>query len=153
MILRFRIGHYRFTVALIRFESTYGLNSKLADGNHVLMWDFDGVGSDIVIDGLRYAQKRFQLPNIYLFGSSPPNHYLALCLQRTPWVEVVHIITSIPIIDSQWLRGGVSRQYFTIRIGMKRGNIPILLKVLRSKRRPTVKISELPHWDRYETLG
>jgi hypothetical protein len=145
------IGNHRLTIAWIKYQTTTGLNSKLADGNHVLMWDFDGYGYDIVKDGLLHCQEQYKLSNIYLFGSTPPDHYLALCLYRHPWIQAVHIITSIPIIDRKWLRGAVAREYFTIRTGIKNGHAPEPLEVFPSWRHDNVKIKELQYWDRYET--
>lgn len=153
MLWQPHIRNHRLTIAWVKYQTTEGLNSRLADGNHILMWDFDGYGYDIVCDGLIFCQRIYKLSNMYLFGSSPPDHFLCLCLSRRPWIGAVHIITSISIIDSQWLRGGVARQYFTIRIGKKNGHFPIPLKVFKSKVREDVKIEELTFYDRYETTG
>ena len=151
MLWQPHIRNHRLTIAWIKYQTTEGLNSRLEDGQHCLMWDFDGFGFDIVRDGLNRVMKLYKLSSIYLFGSSPPDHYLALCLSRRPWIETVHIITSLPIIDKNWLRGGVARQYFTIRIGSKNGHYPEPLLVFKSDVPETVKIEDLKYYDRYET--
>jgi hypothetical protein len=146
------VRNHRLTIAWVKYQTTEGLNSKLEDGNHVLMWDFDGYGFDIVRDGLINAQRIYKLSTVYLFGTKPPDHYHALCLTRHSLIETIHIITSIPIVDPQWLRGGCVRQYFTLRIGRKNGHYPKAIKIFRSKVKPDVKIDDLKYFDRYETI-
>jgi hypothetical protein len=153
MLWQPHFGNHRLTIAWVKYQTTIGLNSKLADGNHVLMYDCDDFTFDMVHDGLKYAQMHYELPNIYLYQSSLPGHYLALCLDRNSWIDTIHMVTALPCIDKSWLRGGVARQYFTIRIGQKNGQYPKPMMVLKSKRPETVDISELVYYDRYETTG
>lgn len=151
MILQWRHGNRRFTLACVKFETTEGLNSNLLDGNHCLMWDFDDKLYKWVHAALLWTQNIYQLPQIYIFQSSTINHYSALCLAKTMWKLAIETVVSTSHIDEQWFRGGIIRGYFTIRVGAKHGLIPKPIALLESDVPESVSIEELVNWDRYET--
>jgi hypothetical protein len=150
MMLRRKFRSWVFAFTATKIESTIGLNSILKDGNHVLMWDFDGYEHlDVLYNDLAYLQVNHELPDIYVFESSP-KHYLALCLHRTRWIYALHILTELVCVDHAWIKACVTRGYFTIRIGTKHGHEPKPIRVLLSHVKETVRIEELENYDRYE---
>lgn len=153
MILRHGFKSWRVTFALVKVETTTGLNSLLPDGNHVLAWDFDDVPYRKVAKSLRRLQRSMKLPNIYVTHSSRGNRWHALCLHRTAWRETILVALNTPEVDDQWIRGGIIRKYFTLRVGPKKGRVPKAYSILRSNVPETVRITEVVNGDRYETIS
>lgn len=140
------------TFAVVRVEETVGLNSNLPDGYHVLMWDVDNIAEEQLWNELENLRVNFQLPQIYAFKSSMTGHYHAICLRRSTWREAILAAGSLEHTDDQWLKGGVVRGYFTLRIGLKHGYEPEPQIIIPSDRDDDVALHELVNYDRYETV-
>jgi hypothetical protein len=152
MIWRFRIGKWRFTFTLAPVEDVVGVNSQLPDGRHVLMWDFDHTPLSTVCAELYRLMVKYQLPNIYIFKSSPGDNYIAYCLKRVSWWEAKRIVADTPFVDEQFFKYGVYRGYFTLRVSGKNGYTPERVTVISSDTPETASWWELNSWVVYETL-
>jgi len=175
MIIKVTLGRWRFTFSMAPTERVVGVNSKLPDGNHILMWDFDDVSPFRVINNLVTVQKQYKLPNIYLLKTKeatykrvgtipieggedieewgPVGSYIAYCFKRVTWQEAVAIIAATPDIDWNFFKYGVYRGKFTLRVTPKSGRKPKLIEVLEGYRAEDVKVHELRDWVQYETLA
>jgi len=115
------IRDWRFYISLKRVTKRTGVNSRLDDGNHFLMWDFDATPEGKVIESLAAVQERFQLSNIYLMGTGVTGYYHAYCFTRRSWADTLYILASTERLDEMYFRIGVIRGYFTLRISGKQG--------------------------------
>ena len=92
MIIKLRIGHIRITFTIATVIDVLGVNSKLNDKEHILMWDFDKQDLSTIIDNLQVIQHQFELPQIFILKSSEPNNYIAYCFVRLPWTQARSIV-------------------------------------------------------------
>lgn len=152
MILKLRIGHKRITFTFAQVVDVLGVNSKLSDGKHILMWDFDKHTLDFVSKSLRVIQRFFNLPRIYILRSSHPDNYIAYCFTRCEWPEARSIVGMTVGIDENYFKWAVFRRRFTLRVGEKLGIKPQCVRVLDSPYKEEVALAELKSWVRYETL-
>ena len=152
MIFKFRLGRFRFTFSLAPVIDVVGVNSRLPDGNHIVMWDFDNVPLFKVVKNLLKVQRHFKLPNIYLFQSSEGNNYIAYSFVKRKFQEIVKIIAYTDGIDFSFFKYGVYRERFTLRISEKNGFKPKLLIVLKSRYPEEAKLEDLKSFVKYETL-
>ena len=153
MILRVKLANYRFTFSFAHVEKVAGVNSNLSDGNHILMWDFDEKTIWQVITELHNVQLVYNLPKIYILETKDSSNYFAYCFKRTPWRKAVEIITYTKHVDWGFIKFGVFRGHFTLRITPKCLRKPNLVKILPSTTKETVDISELGNFVEYETLS
>ena len=153
MIIKFNLGFIRVTFTVAPVQKIIGVNSNLDPEKkyHILMWDFDDVNLLQVLAALKWVQKLYDLADIYVLESSP-NHYIAYCLQKTPWRKAVAIIANTPYVDWNFFKYGVYRGHFTLRVSKKNGYKPRVVAVLRGKRRWNVTEKDLKSWTIYETL-
>lgn len=153
MIIRFKLFGVRVTIAAARMIHVAGVNSTLADGKHILMWDFDEVDYNTVEKELKDAQKRYNLSNIYIFQTSA-SHYCAYCFKRCTLLQAINIISSCPSVDVTFVKYGLYREKFTLRIGEKgKKPRPRLFNMLHSEVKEDVTIDELDSYIIYETLS
>jgi len=152
MIFKLRIGHIRITFTIAPVVDVIGVNSKLRDGNHIVMWDFDDLPLTQVVHNLRLAQYKYWLPKIYVLESSPGNHYIAYCFKRLPWRKVVEIIASTQGVDWNFFKYGVYREHFTLRTSPKGDYKPKLVTILESPIEQDASPKDLLSWTIYETL-
>lgn len=146
MIFKIRIGSWRFTFTFAPVVDVTGVNSKLKDGNHILMWDFDDVPLYYVEADLKWLQKQHNLPNIYILNTGKPKHHIAYCFRRSPWeVSVAYIAQSL-FVDRNFFKYGVYRERWTLRVTPKEGRKPKLVKTLLSPIPESASISELESW-------
>jgi hypothetical protein len=152
MILKIRIGRWRFTFSMAPLTDVVGVDSTLPDGNHILMWDFDDIPLNQVTHELQSTQYKYNLPKIYLLETKPNQNYIAYCFKNTLWRQTVEIIASCPSVDWNFFKYGVYRGKFTLRVGPKCGRIPKLALILRSDEPETCTVKQLKSWVKYETL-
>lgn len=152
MILKFRIGHIRITFTLARVVDVLGVNSKLPDGNHILMWDFDNIPLDKIIEELQDVKRSYGLPRIYILKTSEPNNYIAYCFKRCNWRLARAIVGSTDYIDENFFKWAVFRRRFTLRVGAKLGVTPKCEAIINSMFDEDASIDELYSWVKYETL-
>jgi len=146
MIFRIRIAHWRFTWTFAPVTDVIGVNSLLADNNHILLWDFDDVQLKVVAWILKSIQRQFKLPQIRILNTGTPNHYNAYCFKRCSWWNVRRIIASTPNICSNFYKWGIFRKRFTLRVSPKSNRKPNLILTLHSKISEDVAIRELNSW-------
>ncbi len=98
-----------------------GVNSKIDEHNHFLMWDFDDKPLSLVMESLLAVQKRFNLPAITILSTGKPGGYHAYCFKRYSFIEVQEILASTRNLDKNYLALGIGRGYFTLRFSDVKG--------------------------------
>lgn len=146
MIIRIRIGNWRFTFTLYEVTDITGVNSLLKDGNHILMWDFDDIPLWQVSLILKCVQDDYELPQIRILNTGKKNHYIAYCFKRSSWWDTKRIIAATPFVCSDYYKWGIFRKRFTLRVTPKEARKPKLISILYSKVPEDVNISELTSW-------
>jgi len=151
VVVKLGLGRWRFTFSFAPVTKVVGVNSRLPDGQHILMWDFDDVDLKTVRDSLLIVQQQYLLPNIYILQTNDHN-YIAYCFRAYPWRKAVEIIAATPFYDWNHFKYGIYRGYFTLRVTPKCGREPRLVEVLRSPQKEEVDVTQLRSWVEYETL-
>lgn len=152
MIFRIRTGKYRITFSIAPVTNVIGVNSTLQDGKHILMWDFDDIPLESIEFALIPPQVMFALPNIYIFSTGTPNHYIAYCFKRCEWREAVEIIASTPGVDWAYFKYGVYREKFTLRVTPKNSRKITYTTTLKSKIPEDCTVKDLKSFVKYETV-
>jgi len=152
MILRFRVWKWRFTFTFAPVVDVIGVNSKMRDGRHILMWDFDHLPLAAVIAILTELAYRERLPDIFILESSKPDNYIAYCFHACSWWDSKRIIASTPKVDEQFFKYGVYRGYWTLRVTMKDKYHPKLVYTVYSVYSNTARVDDLDSWVVYETV-
>lgn len=152
MIFKIRFGKWKLTLTLTPVVDVVGVNSKLPDGNHILMWDFDNVPLDKVEKALYVQQLLHNLPNIYILETTAGKNYVAYCFVRVPFMKAASIIADTMFVCLNYYKWGIFRRRFTLRITPKCGRTPRLVSTLKSDVLEEVEIAELSSFVQYETL-
>jgi len=153
VIKRLTIGHWRATFTFARIAKVIGVNSELENGQHVLMWDFDDVKLSDLKEELARIQMRYFLSEIYILETKDNQNYIAYCFTACDWRRAVEIIASTPLVDWQFLRFGVYRGHFTLRVTPKNDRHIHRVAKLEGLELPNCKPEDLKSWVRYETLS
>jgi len=153
MIWKFRIGKWRITFTFAPVTDIIGVNSNLDGDDHILMWDFDETSFDDVVDELLRVQRIYELPKIYILETKKNTNYMAYCFKRTPWRKVVEIIAFTKGVDWNYLKYGMYRNHFTLRVTPKCKRNVKLIWTLTSAVPEDCSIPELKSWVKYETLA
>jgi len=151
MIKRLTIGDLRFTFSCARITKVTGVNSELADGNHILMWDFDDVPLSEVKEALARIQARYWLSDIIILNTGKPDCFNAWCFTRVPWQRAVEIVAATEGVDWGFFRYSVWRYHFTLRTSPKNGRDSSVVARLEGYELPTARIEDLKYWVEYET--
>lgn len=116
-----------------RYRRTGICSQKFDEQNkHMLLWDFDDVGINDIINSLISIQWAFLLPDIYVIESSK-NHYHAYCFAKRTLKEAINILSLTSYVCEDYLRLGMIRGYYTLRISLRQGEQFKLVKKLLSK--------------------
>jgi len=153
MIWQLRIGRWKFTFTMARVTDVIGVNSRLPDGKHILMWDFDDVELRGVVKALKMQMRRYKLPRIYVLNSGADRHWMAYCFDRREWREAYGIVASTPHVDMGYLKYAAVRGHFTLRVSPKDGRKIKLVCIIPSPHPERAYVKELRSWVRYETLA
>jgi len=145
-----RLGNFRFTISMKYVGQTVGVNSRLVDGRHFLMWDFDTDSLRDVVASLRITQDKFALPKIYILRTR--KGFTAISLSRHDFMDCCCILSYTKYICQHFYRLGVARGYWTLRIGKKFGNVPELNVILDSHEEETVSPDEINDFVIYEIV-
>jgi len=151
MFKQFKIGSYRMSLSLNKVCNVDGVCSNLADGNHILMWDFDNAQFQDVCLTLVTIQYKYRLPTIYVLESSPDN-YIAYCFTSLPFPKAVSIVADTRYADWTFVKLAILRGYFTLRISKKSGHEPKLVTTIRSEYPELANVDSLRKFVRYETV-
>ncbi len=137
--------NYQLKLYGSKVEQRVGICSQHIDSTdkHCLLWDFDYVESefDLIVTLLR-LQTKFHLPNIYVIESSP-NKLHAYCFKGCSFREVIHILSDTPQIDMKYLRLGMVRGYYTLRVTPRKGDSFRLITTLASFIKETITPMDL----------
>jgi len=152
MILRCNFKGIKVTLAIVRYSRLIGVNSNLEDGNHVLMWDFDDLSLEAVKQNLKVIQVRYCLSDIHIIRSREPNNYWAYCFTRVEWRRACEILTQTAGVDWQFIRFGIFRNRFTLRVTPKNEMQPYVVSRLEGYSLPDCTPKDLKSWVKYETL-
>lgn len=128
-----------------------GVNSEVRPGVHCLLWDFDDKRLVVVEKWLLEIQQEYALPSIYLMKSGGKGGFHAYCLKLVSWRSAVEIVARTQGVCWQFVRFGVLRGKFTLRITGKNGVWPRRVGVLRGSVPEEVKLEELSSFVRYES--
>lgn len=109
-----------------------GVNSLLQNGNHVLMWDFDGAPQQDISKALWSISTEFVLPPIRLLQSSDEQHYHAWCFHQVTYGNMFRILAATPYVDKTWLKIGAVREFWTLRITEKNGQSPRYIGAIKT---------------------
>jgi hypothetical protein len=153
MIKRITIKNIRMTFTIAKVAKVIGVNSNLEDGRHILMWDFDDVSLNKVEDVLKEVQFHYQLSDIFVVETKSDTNFIAYCFTALDWRKSVEIIASTPRVDYQFLRFGVYRGHWTLRVTPKNGRKPKFVARLLGLMKPTCSPKDLKSWVKYETLS
>lgn len=119
MHTRIALGSLRIYLSITKRQPVLGVNSILADGEHVLLLDFDEVPSPTELeDGLNSFARWHRLPPIYVVESSE-GKYHGYCYHRLDWQRAALLMADCPYVDDMHQRLGIMRQYWTLRISDK----------------------------------
>jgi len=140
-------------LTIARIAKVIGVNSELENGRHVLMWDFDDVPLNEVFHDLRAVQTRYLLSDIHILRTKEPDNYIAYCFTSQDWKTAVEIVAQTHTVDWQFLRFGVYRGHFTLRVTPKNEREIKPAIRIEGYELPDCKPSDLKSWVRYETLN
>lgn len=152
MIFKIRIWKFRITFTLARVIDVVGVNSRLPSGKHILMWDFDDVKITDVIEALDKQQKRYCLSDIYVLETTPAKNYIAYCFTTASWFDAQKIVITTEGVCHNFVKFGVIRGHFTLRVSPKCGRKPKLVVILKGLYPADVTVKDLGSWVKYETL-
>jgi len=130
-----------------------GVNGNLEDDNHILMWDFDNTTLNDVATELLKVQRVYELPTIHILETKDNKNFMAYCFKRTPWLKVVEILAFTKGVDWNYIKYGVYRGHFTLRVTPKDGREPKLIWSLVSDVPDDCSVADLMSWTKYETLS
>jgi len=146
MIIKIRIGSWRFTFTIAPITDVIGVNSQLNNGKHIIMWDFDNEELYAVEATLKIVQVMHGLPNIYILTTGKPKHYIAYCFESCTWRQSIEIVAATHFVDPNFFKYGVYREHWTLRVSPKEGRKPKLVYTLHSPKPETANISQLNSW-------
>lgn len=153
MILAKTIKNWKFSFTIARIARPIGVNSELDDGRHILMWDFDDTSLNKVMDALWQVQFLYALSDIHILETKLDTNFMAYCFTALEWRRVVRIVVSTQYVDWAFIRFGVFRGKFTLRVTPKGDRTPHLISRLEGYNLPDVKPTDLKSWAKYETLS
>jgi len=116
------------------------------------MWDFDDTTLNNVVASLLSVQRVYELPTIYILETKAGKNFIAYCLKETLWRKAIEIITYTKGVDYNFIKYGIYRNKFTLRVSPKCGRKIKLVYKLFSDEPEDVKVKALKSWVQYETL-
>ena len=141
-----------------------GVNSLQDNGEHILMWDFDGVDRKAMIESLMGQQLVNRLSDILIldtlkrYNNPDPwaeypvlSSYHAYCFTTLPWREAFTIVWNTPKVCQTYLKMAFVRGYFTLRFSPKNGRGFKLLTTLPGLTVPSMEAEKASSFVRYLT--
>ena len=134
--MKINIGKTQFRFYVSMLEKRVGVCSQKYDNplEHIVLWDFDRFELLEIATSLKYIQTKYKLPNIMIVQSSSKGSYHAYSFTARTLREVIIILSDTPQIDMTYLRLGMVRGYYTLRITPRKKDSKFrIVKVLWSK--------------------
>lgn len=124
---------FQLRIYLSRLEKREGACSQIFTDTdkHILLWDFDNTPINEIELSLRAIMIEYRLPPIYIILSSPYSYH-AYCFTARSFREVIHILSATPQVDLYYLRLGMVRGYYTLRITPRKNDNFKLITILKS---------------------
>lgn len=148
--IRRRLGRIRFSLVVRTVLNVQAVTSRLDDGNHIIMWDFDDVPLNVVEVTLMTAQSRHTLPAIHISRSNDAGGYHAYCLARVSWLRSLEVVAGTQCIDPEYVSMAAWRKRWTLRLSDKGQGVPTFVETLSSEWPEEVEQRELTSWTDYE---
>ena len=105
----------------------YGYTSCCETGEHIPLWDFDGIPLTKVEEALREIQEKYKLSTIYILKTR--HGYNAICLDKNNYLNIKQIILETKYVDPIYIRLSEKREHMVQRIGEDKH----IIKILHSK--------------------
>ena len=134
--MKVNIGKLQFRFYVSMLEKRTGVCSQKYGSpfEHMVLWDFDRFELSEIIISLRHIQKKYKLPNIMIVQSSSKGSYHAYSFTARPLREVITVLSDTPEVDMTYLRLGMVRGYYTLRITPRKNDVSFrIVKMLWSK--------------------
>ncbi len=115
-----KIKNFGLSVRFFRTVKRTGVCSRIYNepDKHILMWDFDNTEKNKLLEALENTQRFYELPAIYVIESSHGKHH-AYCFVKRSLKDIIHILSATNYIDEEYLRLGMVRGYYTLRISKR----------------------------------
>lgn len=152
MILRVKLAGRAITLTMARVDRTMGVNSKVFNNNHILMWDFDDICIDTVKTELSRVQSLYCLPQIHIVSTGTKDHYMAYCFKALDWLSALRIVVNTDFIDPNFIRFSAFRGNFTLRVMPKNNKVPHFETILPSIVVADCTPADLLSWVKYDTI-
>lgn len=153
MIVELQLFRYRIVLTAAKTEVIEGVYSSLDNDKHFLMWDFDDIELNSVIESLNSVQSTFGLPKIHILETEKGNGYHAYCLCKVSFKDACAILAITQGIDMRYYTAGVMRHKWTLRIGEKSGRSIKAIHIINSDIKETVAIEDIKNFCTYKTPG
>ena len=121
---KFRIKRFQISLMAGMVTKVTGINSNLADGQHIVMWEFDETDFMKVEAALFAAATFHRLPSIHIAQSHPGGGFHAYCFRRMSFVESLHIVSGTALVDPNYITMCAMRQHWTLRLTDKGQGFP-----------------------------
>ncbi len=115
MELRLTKLGYKLHLSCEKVEIVRGVNSRIDERTHFILWDFDSLPLSEVVKSLEVVQKHYSLPAIIILNTGKKDSYHAYCFKACSFQEAAGIILETPKVDHKYLGLGILRGYFTLR--------------------------------------
>lgn len=135
-------------ISLRRVVEVRGVNSRIDEKTHFLMWDFDGVKPLDVFMSLRHIQRLLSLPNIIIMKTKEQGYH-AYCFKACSWEQARSYIALTPFVDKHYLAIGIGRGYFTLRFSAVPGRKIEYVMTLESARKPDIDYKDVTSFVEY----
>lgn len=109
---------------------------------HITIWDFDEASYNDIVRSLKRVQRKYNMPTIYIVTSSV-NHYHAYSFTSRTLKDVIHILSDTEFICDTYLRLGMVRGYYTLRISPRKNECMLLVSRLISDKPDEMLPSEV----------
>jgi len=153
MIVELQLFKWRIVLTAAKTEVIEGVYSTLENDKHFLMWDFDDMNLNSVVECLIPIQFSFNLPRISILETEKEKGYHAYCLCKVSFKDACAILALTQGIDMRFYTAGVMRHKWTLRLGDKSGRSIEPCHVINSDVKETVIIEDIKNFCTYKTPG
>ena len=122
----YEVGYLKCIFEIRRKNKKYvqGYTNRCQDGKYVIFLDYDRIDPEWLVEEIKALQDEFELSDFYVFESSK-NSYHAVCIDKMPLNEFVHIARNTSIdrdfIDVPMMYG---KRVWTLRVTNK-NDVPV----------------------------